>query len=412
MKRRIGTSSNVELEQLCKEHGVKLRGTYTKDEMDYIPKRAGAYILNMAAGPDLIQQGAVGHWVCFVKSGSSSVFFDSFGCVPQMDAIEFLYEKTLKQVFYNEEQIQDMSEDYCGHICVMFLHWMQTRTDIKRLDDRLGSFIGLFDLLNIKRNRSVVQRFIDQRQMKQPSGKRQVVRGSGLGMKLARRLYDWWRPPISFEDWRERARDRIRSDAEAAHLLEMLQADAMLARKEEELAKLKSKTTVYKAKSREMRARKLELAKEYGVFVGDDSAFVNWDEAREWSERNAMGEEDRTSRMRRDNDRIAAEDSDYDFGAGFAVYSDVAKVRAAAAAYLGPGYTLRKSTDPEKKFMVLHPDTRKWIHFGAAGYEDYTAHGDEKRRASYLQRTANLKGAWRDDKYSPNNLSRHLLWSA
>jgi hypothetical protein len=44
------------------------------------------------------------------------------------------------------------------------------------------------------------------------------------------------------------------------------------------------------------------------------------------------------------------------------------------------------------------------------GYEDYTIHQDDKRRDSYLSRATNIKGNWRDNKYSPNNLSIHILW--
>lgn len=44
------------------------------------------------------------------------------------------------------------------------------------------------------------------------------------------------------------------------------------------------------------------------------------------------------------------------------------------------------------------------------GYEDYTKHHDDKRRKNYLTRANSIKGNWRTDKYSPNNLSIHLLW--
>jgi hypothetical protein len=60
--------------------------------------------------------------------------------------------------------------------------------------------------------------------------------------------------------------------------------------------------------------------------------------------------------------------------------------------------------------MLFNPDTGKWIYFGQMGYEDYTKHQDDKRRKSYLNRTANMRGDWRDNPYSPNNLSRNILW--
>lgn len=59
--------------------------------------------------------------------------------------------------------------------------------------------------------------------------------------------------------------------------------------------------------------------------------------------------------------------------------------------------------------MVQDPDN-KWVHFGQMGYEDYTKHKDDNRRKNYLKRSSNISGKWKSNKYSPNNLSIHLLW--
>lgn len=80
-----------------------------------------------------------------------------------------------------------------------------------------------------------------------------------------------------------------------------------------------------------------------------------------------------------------------------------------AQKYLGKHVRLFVSTKTDKKYMVQRPDG-KWIHFGALGYEDHTKHQDPIRRNNYLTRTANMRGNWRDDPYSPNNLSRNILW--
>ena len=60
--------------------------------------------------------------------------------------------------------------------------------------------------------------------------------------------------------------------------------------------------------------------------------------------------------------------------------------------------------------MIFHPMTKKWIHFGQMGYEDFTKHKDKKRQENYLKRTAAMRGDWKDNEYSPNNLSRNILW--
>lgn len=62
----------------------------------------------------------------------------------------------------------------------------------------------------------------------------------------------------------------------------------------------------------------------------------------------------------------------------------------------------------DKKYKVLRPDGEQ-VHFGSR-MEDFTKHGDAVRRAAYLKRSGGIKGEWRDDKWSANNLARELLW--
>lgn len=67
------------------------------------------------------------------------------------------------------------------------------------------------------------------------------------------------------------------------------------------------------------------------------------------------------------------------------------------------------STRKDKKYMIQDPNN-KWVHFGQMGYEDYTKHRDDNRRMNYLNRASKIKGRWKTNKYSPNNLAIHLLW--
>lgn len=68
---------------------------------------------------------------------------------------------------------------------------------------------------------------------------------------------------------------------------------------------------------------------------------------------------------------------------------------------------LYKSVNPDKKYMIINPDTGKLVHFGQQGAYDYTKHKDEKRRHKFLVR--NHK--WTDyPKYSPASLSYYILW--
>ncbi len=60
--------------------------------------------------------------------------------------------------------------------------------------------------------------------------------------------------------------------------------------------------------------------------------------------------------------------------------------------------------------MVLNPDN-KYVHFGDSRYYDYTSGNVTKeQQQKYLNRSSKIKGNWKDNKYSPNNLSINILW--
>jgi hypothetical protein len=78
--------------------------------------------------------------------------------------------------------------------------------------------------------------------------------------------------------------------------------------------------------------------------------------------------------------------------------------------YLGKTAKLYPARNPEKKYSIYDPKEEKWVNFGQIGYEDFTKHHDKKRRKNYLTRTKYMKGDWKNNKYSANNLSRNILW--
>ena len=92
-------------------------------------------------------------------------------------------------------------------------------------------------------------------------------------------------------------------------------------------------------------------------------------------------------------------------------YSDPEQVRKNANKYFKKYIPIYISDKKDTKYMLQNPEG-KWINFGQMfpPMEDYTKHKDEKRRERYLKRTANMRGNWKNDKYSANNLSRNLLW--
>ena len=92
------------------------------------------------------------------------------------------------------------------------------------------------------------------------------------------------------------------------------------------------------------------------------------------------------------------------------MYSNPIQAQKMAFKYLGKTAKLYPALNKEKKYSIYDPKQEKWINFGQIGYEDYTKHKDKTRRANYLRRTKFMRGDWKKNKYSANNLSRNILW--
>jgi hypothetical protein len=93
-------------------------------------------------------------------------------------------------------------------------------------------------------------------------------------------------------------------------------------------------------------------------------------------------------------------------------YSNPKVVYKKAKKYLGKDVIIQPSTNKDKKYMVYDPINENWVHFGTMNppMEDFTKHQDDERRRRYLARATKIKGDWKDNKYSANNLSINLLW--
>jgi hypothetical protein len=90
-------------------------------------------------------------------------------------------------------------------------------------------------------------------------------------------------------------------------------------------------------------------------------------------------------------------------------YSNPLKAQQKAFKIYGANAILYRSKAKNKKYAIKRPDG-KIVNFGQMGYEDFTKHKDEGRRENYLKRAQGIRGNWRKDKYSPNNLAINILW--
>jgi len=89
--------------------------------------------------------------------------------------------------------------------------------------------------------------------------------------------------------------------------------------------------------------------------------------------------------------------------------SDPKRVARNFAKYKGSDNAqLFPSEKADKKYKVVF--NGKTTHFGS-NMEDYTKHKDPVRLKSYLARAMGIKGDWKKNKYSANNLSINTLWA-
>jgi hypothetical protein len=91
-------------------------------------------------------------------------------------------------------------------------------------------------------------------------------------------------------------------------------------------------------------------------------------------------------------------------------YSDPRIAQNMAYKYLGKTAKLYPARNSAKKYSIFDTRNKRWVNFGQIGYEDYTKHRDKKRRHNYLTRSKSIRGDWKRNKFSPNNLSREILW--
>lgn len=70
---------------------------------------------------------------------------------------------------------------------------------------------------------------------------------------------------------------------------------------------------------------------------------------------------------------------------------------------------LNKSNRKGKKYMVKVNDNT--IHFGAAGYSDFTKNKDPKRKASYIARHKARENWGKSGITTAGYWAYHLLWS-
>jgi hypothetical protein len=131
--------TNYDLEKMAKSYNIELTGVYMKDQLDNLPINDGNYIINLDN-----EKGIGTHWTALHIRDKQAIYFDSFGCVPPLNVINFVKQRSKPKLGYNNFIIQDLKSDACGFHCIaffLFLSQSKNKNIYKSTDD----FIKMFE---------------------------------------------------------------------------------------------------------------------------------------------------------------------------------------------------------------------------------------------------------------------------
>jgi hypothetical protein len=76
-----------------------------------------------------------------------------------------------------------------------------------------------------------------------------------------------------------------------------------------------------------------------------------------------------------------------------------------------PLYIIKPSSRKDKRYVVITNKGNMSHHFGSKAYDNYTDHGDDKRKKSYLARHKTRENWDKDGIHTSGFWSRWLLWN-
>lgn len=143
----MGSTSNLELENIGKYYDLNIIGVVQKDQLKFYPYvNDGFYIINNESS----NAGSGTHWTCLYLNKSNSFFCDSFGAPPSLEIINYV-KKFSKSLKCNNLIIQDLKSDNCGYYCIGFCLFM-TRNNYNYM-----AYIQCFDQDEPKRNDRILE---------------------------------------------------------------------------------------------------------------------------------------------------------------------------------------------------------------------------------------------------------------
>lgn len=125
-------------------------GVYPSDMIPETWEKPAALVFNTDSSK---KPGA--HWVAtYVNEKSYGYYFDSYGIKPYIPDHVSRLRRNCKTLRHNDQQLQSVSSNVCGHFCIMFLYFMAS-------DIGFQNFLNLFSN-DVHCNDAVVKEFVDQ----------------------------------------------------------------------------------------------------------------------------------------------------------------------------------------------------------------------------------------------------------
>lgn len=148
--------TNYQLIELCKFYKIPTHGVYMKDELKNIPSINGNYFINL----DSSTSGKNGtHWTCLILNDKlGNCFFDSFGCIPSIEVIDFIRRSKLKSYGYNNWIIQDLHSQYCGFFCLALFIALKKQLKEEKTITLVNNYVNLY-VDNTKQNDTILKHF-------------------------------------------------------------------------------------------------------------------------------------------------------------------------------------------------------------------------------------------------------------
>ena len=128
--------TNFDLEKIAKNYDVKLIGIYSKNELDKLPIEDGNYIINL-------DDNVGSHWTALNINKNKGIYFDSFGCVPPQNVIDFVKQRKNIKLGYNNFIMQDLESEKCGFYCIAFLLFLN-QSNKQDIYKATNDFIKMF----------------------------------------------------------------------------------------------------------------------------------------------------------------------------------------------------------------------------------------------------------------------------